>query len=318
MKKVAILVPSFRPINFFETLLPNLRGQIGSLVSLGNLEFKIFVLIPYSIELDDFSLSLSASDLIILRTHERGFSIPRNILWNASKDHDLNVFIDDDQVPEQDWLRNLIGNFSSFKTYSVFVGNIRHVIASPVSNIKLSKLLPKPRIGQGIEISNPRLAIGNCAFNRASIGELESPFSLEFNEGGEDIYFMSYLRNLGHRFSESTDVNVLEIWDESRLESKILNARNARGVTAFYKLRLHAIKHNWEWESDFIKVYGRFFLLLLLAPILLVIFSVNYLNPFKIQKIRLSIFLAKIYFVSTIPWKIKFLESFGRSENDIC
>lgn len=307
------MIPSFRPVNFFEILLPSLRGQISTFEPSENLEFKIFVVIPNSVELEDFSLSLLDNDLVILRTGETGFSIPRNILWNASKDYDLNIFIDDDQVPEQNWLRNLVSNFLSFTTFSVFVGDITHKISSPVSNNRLSLLLPKPRIGYSVAINDARLAIGNCAFNRRFIGELVSPFSLEFNDGGEDIFFLSYLRNLGHRFFQSYGVKVSEVWDESRLESKVLIARNARGVFSFYKLRLHAIKHNWEWEFDFIKVYGRFFLFLILSPILFVIFGLNSLNPFKIQKIRLAIYLAKIYYVSTIPWKLKLVEFFGRS-----
>lgn len=307
------MVPSFRPVIFFEVLLPSLRWQISSLEPRKNLEFKIFVVIPNSVELEDFSLSLLDNDLVILRTHETGFSIPRNILWNASKDYDLNIFVDDDQVPEQNWLRNLVSNFLSFSCFSVFVGDVRYTVTTPDSNNKLSLLLPKPRIGNGVEIKVPRVGIANCAFNRRSIGELASPFSLEFNDGGEDIYFMSYLRNLGHRFFQSYDVKVLEVWDQSRLESKVLIARNARGFFSFYKLRLHAIKHNWEWEFDFIQVYGRFFLLLLFAPILLFTFGLNSLNPFKIQKIRLAVFLTQIYYVSTIPWKIRLAEFFGRS-----
>jgi hypothetical protein len=303
LRSVAFLIPSFRPDSFFTNLLPALQKQINDLA--GQYKFKVIVLFPERI--NDLRIkNLDSSDLFeVLTTSESGFAIPRNLLWNAAANCEVNIFLDDDQIPTINWLSNLLANIDTNPGFAVYVGDIHYKLETNAGQFSDSPLLPKSRIGDGKELCTSKFAIPNCTFIRSLIGPLESPFSLEFNNGGEDTAFLTLIRNLGFSFFQSSNVQVIEKWEQSRVELRAIIRRNRRGRNAFYKHRLYSIDRGWKADVSSLVVYGRIFLMVFSLPILLPLVILNFLNPFSMQRIKLFCFFDKVLYVSFIPWKLK-------------
>jgi GT2 family glycosyltransferase len=316
MKKVAILVPAFRADQFFKDLFPVLQVQIEEVARLHRYSVEIVIVVPDHLDLEIYGNALRQKCLRVIRTSEIGFAAPRNLLWNFAKEHDIKIFLDDDQVPKNYWLSNMLAAIENNPGFSVFSGPITHYLASESDQLKSSPLLPKPKKLLSGRIKPRDAYICNSAYIRDMIGCLDSPFSLEFNDGGEDTFFLESLNQLGHNFFMTPDAIVIERWDISRITTKNLIARTNRGIKAYYKLRLAIIENGWKTNSNALVVYGRIFLALILAPLIVVVLVVNLLNPFKIHKVRLNCFMAKIYNVSTIPWIVKWNQLQGRYHAD--
>lgn len=314
MRTVAILVPSFRPEIFFNRLLPVLQKEISIVQQSQLYVFEIFVLIPEHVDLSIFDYGSLNVSMHILRTKESGFSIPRNLLWNSAQNFDINVFVDDDQIPITNWLQELVNGIESHPNYAVYFGDIFFRVPENSPKKSFSKLLPADRLGSGREVISLNHGIGNSAILRNSLPSITDPFSLDFNKGGEDTDFFLRLKEMGYRFYEQFGCAVIEEWDISRLQINELTNRSKRGIIAYYEIRQKYIHNNLGGPFDSIKVYARIFWMLLVSPLFLCVFVINALNPFEVLRIQIGFYLTKIYHVSTIPWKVKLMQVTGRSK----
>lgn len=114
--------------------------------------FEIFVLIPEQVDIDSHVSRISNLPLNVLRTRDSGFSIPRNLLWNSAKDFDITIFIDDDQLPGSNWLKELLNGIETNPNYSVYFGDIFFTIPNHSPNKSFARLLPADRIGSETEV----------------------------------------------------------------------------------------------------------------------------------------------------------------------
>jgi hypothetical protein len=317
MKKVAILVPSFRPAQFFTHLLPKLQQQIQEFSSNALITFEIIALFPDSIQISDFIDEKNLENLTVLRTHEKGFSIPRNLLWNAAKEFDINIFIDDDQVPAQDWLTDYMNCINSNPTHAVFIGQVYYTIGFEKDDLSLSRFLPKNRIGLGKEIFDVSVGMGNSAIVREQIGNLESPFALEFNQGGEDLYLFTLLQKKGFTFFQMSGSSVNEQWDMHRMKTINIIRRDQRGFDAYYMMRHLRIQNRSHGRRNTLIIYSRAFVLFICFPLFLLTLTLNLVNPFTFQRVWMFRFLAKVFSVSLAPWKAKLRTLKGQPRVDL-
>ena len=305
MIKVAILIPSFRPELFFRKLLPEICNQISVLNSSNHYYFEIIVLIPDEFNLQALAPINTEPFLRILRTSGSGFSVPRNILWNTASVFDINIFVDDDQVPRAHWLEELLTGIEANPNYSVYFGDIYFEIPENSPNRAFSKLLPKNRLGKERELFEIQCGIANTAFVRRAIPPLVDPFRIDFNDGGEDVSFFESLKKDGCKFYELSGCAVTEEWELNRLQGKELTSRTRRGISAYYKLRMERKNNNWCEYVDSCIVYSRFFVTFLISPALILFLFLNILNPKEVTKIQIRCYIMKIIYVSLFPWKFK-------------
>jgi len=269
------------------------------------------VLIPENINLQELVPNVSELPLNILRTAESGFSVPRNILWNSAKIFDINIFIDDDQLPRANWLGQLLMGIRANPNFSVYFGDIYFEIPENSPNKSFSRLLPNDRIGQARELFSVDHGIANTAILRKMIPPLIDPFRMDFNAGGEDVSFFERLQGIGCRFYELSGCAVTEEWELSRLQGKALSSRNKRGISAYYKLRQERKRNNWSDYLESCRIFSRIFLTTLIAPALAAIQVLNILNPNEVAKIQIRCYISKIFYVSVSPWKIKIEQIVG-------
>jgi len=317
MKKIAILIPAFRPHIFFNVLFPELKNQIEELGNEIRFHCRIIAVIPEEVSLEKYANALSCDYLMVIKTNGSGFSVPRNLLWDAAKEYDLNIFLDDDQVPNSSWLREMLQAVECNPGFSLYVGSQQHLGDFHDNEYVSSILLPPPSRGNtdGNPTSSDRIT--NTAFIRTSIENLVSPFPLYFRDGGEDIYFLHLLKNMNCRSFQAEKASVTERWDNSRMNSRVLVSRQIRGIRAYYKLRLIALGKKWEWGHDAPRVYGRLILLVFCAPFILSLLMANSLNPYRVLRIRIFLMISRFYSASTIPWILKINLKLGRDRFDI-
>jgi hypothetical protein len=311
MKKIAILIPSFRPNLFFDRILPILHTQIINSTQSSKYQIEIFVLIPAEINLDIYAKQSDEMPFHLLRSNESGFSIPRNLLWNAAQSFDVNIFLDDDQIPHKHWIMDLLNGIEANPNYSVYFGDIHFTIPINSPEKSFSKLLPPDRLGTDIQVLTVNHGIANSAIVRQSIAHLINPFRLDFNDGGEDISFFTSLKGMGCTFFELSGCAVTEEWELTRLEARALINRNRRGISAYYRLQQESEPHTSGGNFQEYKTYGRIFLAVLLSPLLFCILVLNHFNPLDVFKTQVLLYLSKIYHVSTIPWKLQIARLFG-------
>lgn len=131
------------------------------------------------------------------------------------------AFLDDDEKATPSWLSELLsharnGAHAVFGPVNEYVDERFKDIHDPdtVSIVQRDLKLP-----DGADVSDlyHYLGTGNSLFSREACFEDDQPFALEFNEGGEDIQFLSQLRERGIKLVWAADAWVDEYVPASRL-----------------------------------------------------------------------------------------------------
>ena len=145
------------------------------------------------------ALSRPGCEIRVIRSRVRGLAAAKNTGIAAAK-YDVLAFIDDDMLPDPDWLQELVGALVRSGPHAVVVG---HVAAGPpeVPKARAISLTPggKPRINRGRINADP-LAGGNCALSRSALADVGT-FDERLGAGGR---FRSAEDNdLGYRLLDS-------------------------------------------------------------------------------------------------------------------
>jgi hypothetical protein len=301
MRSVAILIPCTRSEFLWEKLLPEVLVQLDSLDSTA-WEYKIFVCFNGPASHSENS-KLGFSDKVEqLRTPLSGFAIPRNILWNASKSFDSVIYLDDDQLPEAQWLHEFAIVIENPRDFDVYFGGVNYL---PIAELPRSKRSLTPRSRNRIygEVTDPYWGgIGNTLIIRNSRTNFESPFNEEFNWGGEDLAFFLTLRDRGCRFYSIPDANVNELWDSSRVTILTVLKRMNRQIGAYYRIRLFQKKSNGSFDKNWPKIYGRLFIFTILLPLFVTAMIISLITPSSHLRNSIQLRLGKIVLVVLNPW----------------
>ncbi len=175
---------------------------------------KTGALFTYSITIADNDASQSAKEVVLQFRDtsslevaycvepEQNIALARNkALANAKGD--FIAFIDDDELPDTDWLLQL---YQTCKTHDVngVLGPVkpRFAVIPPVWALKAG-FFDRPNsqdYPSGLMLHWSQTGAGNALIQRRVFDEVEGPFKQEFGSGGEDVDFFRRAMNLGKMF----------------------------------------------------------------------------------------------------------------------
>jgi len=189
----------------------------------------------------------------IVYEHEarRGLSHARNRVLTTAMATDARylAFIDDDELPEVNWLQNLVGALTRLKVAAV-MGPV-----APVFSSRPGPLLPVDAYRTRLESRDGYVSEGytsNCIIDLAVVRDLGLQFDPRMNAtGGEDTAFFRQMTTAGHRLGWAEDARVSETVPPHRMSpmwlwrrwygTGVIEARIALLERPTLKSQLHAL-----------------------------------------------------------------------------
>jgi glycosyltransferase involved in cell wall biosynthesis len=138
------------------------------------------------------------------------------------------AFIDDDELPGEDWLATMLNACQHFGADGV-LGPVRPFFEEPppVWLVK-SKLCERPEYPSGTPLDWRQTRSGNVLFQRRILDGIDPPFRREFGNGGEDQDFFRRLMQRGHRFVWCNEAAVHEVVPQERRRRRYFLKRALR------------------------------------------------------------------------------------------
>ncbi|MGE3139695.1 MAG: glycosyltransferase family 2 protein [Thermoleophilia bacterium] len=168
----------------------------------------------------------------------RGIPFGRNRAIAEAGDVDLVVFIDDDEIPEPDWLDRLLRTWRATGA-DVVTGPVLPVFPTPPPEwVTRGRFFDRRRHRTGEEIHYARTS--NVLIARDVYAAHPKPFPESFaNNGGDDTYFFMRANLEGRRIVWADDAIVSEEVPASRVDTRWLMRREyRRGNTLSLCLRV--------------------------------------------------------------------------------
>lgn len=131
---------------------------------------------------------------------------------------DLVCFIDDDEYPERNWLRNLVIYYQNNKCDGV-LGPVepKYEITPPKWIVK-SKIYNRPNPQSGTKIGQKDMRTGNFLVNRKILVDSNNYFDPKFGlVGGEDVDFFRRMVSKDYKFLWCKEAIVYEFISKERL-----------------------------------------------------------------------------------------------------
>jgi succinoglycan biosynthesis protein ExoM len=201
-------------------------------------------LFGYSLVIADNDLKQSAKDVVLAYTAaskieiayclepEQNIALARNKALERSKGNFV-AFIDDDEIPQEEWLYNLYTTCTSRNVDGV-LGPVRpyfdHV---PPRWVTKGKFFDRPEYHTGYKLSSSQTRTGNVLFKREIITGIKGPFRAEFRTGSEDIDFFKRMVDNGRVFIWCKEAAVYELIPPARckrvyqIKKALLNGANS-------------------------------------------------------------------------------------------
>jgi succinoglycan biosynthesis protein ExoM len=140
-------------------------------------------------------------------------------------DGDFVAFIDDDEVPGEDWLFQLFSACQRFGSDGVLGPVNPYFDSAPPSWVKKGKFFDRPSLPTGYELSWPECRTGNVLFRGSILDPAEAPFRSQFGTGGEDVDFFHRMTDRGFKFVWCGEAAVNELVPPSRCRRSFLLKR---------------------------------------------------------------------------------------------
>ena len=140
---------------------------------------------------------------------EQNIALARNKAV-SNVEGDFIAFIDDDEVPGEDWLINLLHAYEKFGADGVLGPVLPYYDVNPPKWIIDGKFHERPshRTGEVLHWTNTRT--GNVMFRRDIFNDGDNRFRREFGSGGEDRDFFRRMIAKGYRFVWCAEAPVYE------------------------------------------------------------------------------------------------------------
>lgn len=143
---------------------------------------------------------------------EQSIALARNRA-TAHATGDYVAFIDDDEVPIEDWLLKMHGAMLEFQADGV-LGPVKSRFAvMPSASALKAGMFERPNsqdYPSGLVLHWDQTGTGNALIRRCVFDEIEGPFRSEFGSGGEDIDFFRRAMARGRTFVWCADAVVYE------------------------------------------------------------------------------------------------------------
>lgn len=122
---------------------------------------------------------------------EQSIALARN-LTVAKARGEMLAFIDDDEVPEDDWLLTLYNGMEKYKADGVLGPVKPRFVAAPPEWVLKAGMFDRPNsqnYATGMKLEAAQTGTGNALIRRSVFEAGEGPFRRQFGSGGEDIDF---------------------------------------------------------------------------------------------------------------------------------
>jgi succinoglycan biosynthesis protein ExoM len=158
---------------------------------------------------------------------EQNIALARNrAVQHATGDY--VAFIDDDELPQTDWLVRMLEACRSFDADGM-LGPVRPLFAQPPPAWLLkSRLCERPEHATGTLLQWRQTRAGNVLLRREVLDGPEEPFRREFGRSGEDQNFFKRMMERGRRFVWCNEAPVYETIPPERMSRRYFLTRALR------------------------------------------------------------------------------------------
>jgi succinoglycan biosynthesis protein ExoM len=146
----------------------------------------------------------------------RNFAIVRNVALSLATGN-LIAFIDDDEVPCEDWLVRLWRTLDDSRADAVLAPVRPYFETPPPTWIKRSRVCERPSYPTGTALHWRKTRTGNVLIRRAMILKDGIRFDPAYGTGGEDVDFFRRAAEVGKKFVWCEEAPAYELVPESRL-----------------------------------------------------------------------------------------------------
>ena len=164
---------------------------------------------------------------------EQNIACARNMALRFARG-EFVAFLDDDELPEPDWLLTLFTACGAHRTDGV-LGPVRPLFeAQPPEWLLRGKFCERPEHPTGMLLDWRQTRAGNVLFKREMIQEISEPFRPQFGDGGEDNDFFRRMMERGRLFTWCNEAAVMELVPPARckrtyqLRRALLRGQNQR------------------------------------------------------------------------------------------
>ena len=148
--------------------------------------------------------------LVFVNEPEPNIAVARNAALQRALG-DWIVFVDDDEVPAQDWLLRLVQAQQQFAADAVFGPVLPRYLSDTPDWIRLGGYFDRRRFATGTVINEADARTGNVLIRAQCLKALRGPFDQAFGRtGGEDSILFRELQALGCRFIWCDEATVSE------------------------------------------------------------------------------------------------------------
>jgi glycosyltransferase involved in cell wall biosynthesis len=145
----------------------------------------------------------------------QNIALARNLAWRKAGG-DLVAFIDDDEFPARDWLRNLLNTLEQYDASGVLGPVVPHFEYETPGWVKKGRFFDRPMHATGYKIPWREARTGNVLLKKEIVPPTEEPFRQEFGTGGEDVDFFRRMMEGGHGFVWCNEAVAFEVVPLSR------------------------------------------------------------------------------------------------------
>ncbi len=146
---------------------------------------------------------------------QQNIAMVRNLALRHAEG-DFVAFIDDDEVPCDNWLEHLLRTCLEFNVEGV-LGPIKPAFeVTPPEWVTKGGFFNRPTYPTGFNMTWDKTRTGNVLFKADVLHGVDFPFRTEFATAGEDMDFFRRMMQSGHRFVWSNEAVVYESVPSSR------------------------------------------------------------------------------------------------------
>jgi succinoglycan biosynthesis protein ExoM len=161
------------------------------------------------------------------------------------------AFLDDDELPASDWLRQMVETANRFGADGVLGPALRELPGDAPGWIRAGDFFGRRRFPTGTIVPRNEYRISNALINAHWLRQIEGPFDPDYGlTGGEDGKLLNLLANRGARLVWCDEAVVTESVEPARLTRRWLLMRAYRGGQdyarhtrsgAYGPVRLHTV-----------------------------------------------------------------------------
>lgn len=152
---------------------------------------------------------------------EQNIALARNKTLENSNG-DFIAFIDDDEIPEKDWLCNLFRACNEYKVDGVLGPVMPYFEQEPPQWLLKGKFFERPTYNTGYKMDWRETRTGNLLFKREILKGMDYAFKPEFGTGSEDVDFFRRMMGNGRIFVWCNNAVVYEAVPSARCKPSYL------------------------------------------------------------------------------------------------